>query len=146
MPRFVSAHHGRVITWFRPLAVYLAAVLVSCAGPSPEPRQDNVAVVRSLGTFSGHGSQTIGIVSESGWLRVTWRTRNEAPAGRGTFKLALHSGVSGRPIALIAEERGEGEGTWEVEDDPRPYNLMVDSANVDWSFTVEEIVAAPSPR
>jgi hypothetical protein len=137
---------GLVTSWFRALAVRMAASLLSCAGPAPEPRPGSIAVVRSLGTFSGHGSQTIGVVSESGWLRVTWQTRNETRPGTGTFRLALHSGVSGRPIALIAEERGEAEGTREVEDDPRPYNLMVDSANVDWSFTVEEVVAAPAPR
>jgi hypothetical protein len=73
---------------------------------------------------------------------VTWETRNEQPPGSGTFRLALHSGVSGRPIELITDQRGEAKGTREVTDDPRPYNLMVDSANLDWAFTVEEIVSA----
>ena len=104
------------------------------------------SVTRLLGTFEGRGSQTIGVVSESGRLRVSWETRNEQPAGAGTFRLALHSGVSGRPIELITEERGPGKGTKEVRDDPRPYNLMVESANLDWSFSVEEIVAAPLSR
>jgi hypothetical protein len=104
-----------------------------------------VAVTRSLGTFSGRGDQTIGVVSESGRLRVSWETRNEDPAGHGTFRLALHSGVSGRPIELITDERGPGTGTREVNDDPRPYNLMVESANLEWSFSVEEIVAATAP-
>ena len=103
-------------------------------------------MTRPLGTFQGRGSQTIGVVSESGRLRVSWETRNENPAGAGTFRLALHSGVSGRPIELITEERGPGKGTREVTDDPRPYNLMVDSANLDWWFSVEEIVAAPAER
>jgi hypothetical protein len=34
----------------------------------------------------------------------------------------------------------------EVADDPRPYNFMVDSENVDWSFTVEEIVGVAAGR
>jgi hypothetical protein len=105
-----------------------------------------VAVTRPLGTFHGRGSQTIGVVSESGRLRVSWETRNEQPSGSGTFRLALHSGVSGRPIDLITESRGVGKGVHEVADDPRPYNLMVESTNLDWSFSVEEIVAVPTPR
>lgn len=105
-----------------------------------------MAVTRPLGTFEGRGSRTIGVVSESGRLRVSWETRNEQPPGTGTFRLALHSGVSGRPIELIAEHRGPGRGSHEVSDDPRPYNFMVDSANLDWSFSVEETVAAPARR
>jgi hypothetical protein len=126
------------------LVLFFAAS--GCNVPPTAPPPETVAVARPLGTFQGHGSQTIGIVSESGRLRVTWETRNEHPAGTGTFRLALHSGVSGRPIELITEQRGEGRGSREVADDPRPYNLMVDSANLDWSFSVEEIVAAPIER
>lgn len=127
------------------LGVCLALLVSSCSTP-PEPARPHVAVVRPLGTFTGRGSQTIGVVSESGRLRITWRTANERPAGSGSFRLALHSGVSGRPIALIVDDRGEVTGTRDVEDDPRPYNLMVDSANLDWSFTVEEVVAVPASR
>ena len=117
---------------------------VGCAD-APPPPPSHVAVTRSLGSFAGRGDQTIGVVSESGRLLVRWETRNEHPTGSGTFRLALHSGVSGRPIEVITDERGAGKGTREVADDPRPYNLMVESANLDWSFSVEEIVAAPAP-
>ena len=126
-----------------PIRCLCLVILLSASCSEPAPREaETVAVVRSLGTFSGRGSQTIGVVSESGHLRVTWETRNEHPPGAGTFRLALHSGVSGRPIELITDQRGEVSGTRDVTDDPRQYNLMVDSANLDWSFTVEEIVAA----
>jgi hypothetical protein len=121
---------------------FALAILVTSCGQPPPRETGTVAVVRSLGTFSGRGSQTIGVVSESGHLRVTWETRNEQPPGTGTFRLALHSGVSGRPIELITDLRGEVRGTRDVTHDPRPYNLMVDSANLDWTFTVEEIVSA----
>jgi hypothetical protein len=136
VPRY---HYGvRRTTWYLSLVVVLSA---ACGGPAPQ-EAENVAVVRSLGTFSGRGSQTIGVVSESGRLRVSWQTHNEQPPGTGTFRLALHSGVSGRPIDVITDQRGVGRGTREVTDDPRPYNLMVDSQNLDWEFTVEEIVSA----
>ena len=121
----------------------LLATLLSTSCTQPAPREaETIAVVRSIGTFSGRGSQTLGVVSESGYLRISWQTRHEEPAGTGTFRLALHSGVSGRPIELITDQRGEVHGTRDVTDDPRPYNLMVDSQNLDWTVTVEEIVSA----
>ena len=125
------------------LCLWLVIVSAAASCSEPPPREaETIAVVRSLGTFSGRGSQTIGVVSESGHLRISWETRNEQPAGTGAFRLALHSGVSGRPIELITDQRGEVRGTRVVTDDPRPYNLMVESHNLDWIFTVEEIVSA----
>jgi hypothetical protein len=123
------------------LCFSVAILSASCSDPTPR-ESDTIAVVRSLGTFTGRGSQTVGVVSESGHLRVTWETRNEEPRGAGTFRLALHSGVSGRPIELITDQRGEVRGTRDITDDPRAYNLMVDSQNLEWTFTVEEIVSA----
>jgi hypothetical protein len=125
------------------LAGALLILMVSGCQEAPSPPPPTVAVTRPLGSWHGRGSQTIGIVSESGRLRVVWEASNERPPGSGAFRLALHSAVSGRPIQLIVDHRGEGRGAAEVDDDPRPYNFMVDSQNVDWSFTVEEIVAAP---
>jgi hypothetical protein len=131
-----------------PVTILVTSLVLTtgCGPPTPAPPTGHVAVTRPLGTFSGRGDRTIGVVSESGWLRVTWATHNEDGAGNGRFRLALHSGVSGRPIEVITDERGLGRGTREVTDDPRPYNLMVESANLDWSFSVEEIVAAPAAR
>lgn len=127
-------------------AAALLLLATGCTSDSDAPAPTHVAVTRPLGTFSGRGDQTIGVVSESGLLRVRWQTANEHPPGSGSFRLSLHSGVSGRPIELITDERGPGAGAREVRDDPRPYNLMVESANLDWSFSVEEIVAAPAER
>lgn len=113
--------------------------LMACREAPARP-DARTAVTRPLGTWQGRGSQTIGVVSDSGRLRIAWRTWNGSPAGDARFRLTLHSAVSGRPLHLIADERGTAQGTIEVTDDPRPYNFMVDSADVDWSFTVEEII------
>jgi len=48
--------------------------------------------------------------------------------------------VSGRPIALGVEHKGNGKGIAYVSEDPRLYHLVIDSKNLDWSFTVEEAV------
>src|SRR5688500_2398196 len=126
-------HYGvRRTTRYLSLVVVLSA---ACSAPAPQDAE-TVAVVRSLGTFSGRGSQTIGVVSESGRLLVSCQTPHEQPPGTGTFRLALHSGVSSRPIDVITDQRVVVRGTREVTDDPRPYNLMVASQNLHWTFTV----------
>lgn len=132
----------------RVLAVML--LLVSACAAPPDPPPAPVAVTRALGTWTGRGSQTIGIVSESGRLRIAWRTTDARdPSARGgeagSFRLALHSAVSGRPIELITDHRGAGEGVVDVADDPRPYNFLVDARGVEWTFSVEEIVAGQAP-
>ena len=130
---------------FSSLVLGLALLGVSCGPEAPSPAL-TVAAARALGTWEGRGNQTIGFTSESGRFTVTWQTRNEHPPGTGTFRLVAHSAVSGRPIQPIADHRGVGSGTTNVDDDPRPYNLMVESSNVDWTISVEDIVAAPARR
>jgi hypothetical protein len=93
----------------------------------------------AAGRWAGRGSTTVGDVnSETGRLRISWQTTNEEPAGRGHFKLTLRSGVSGRTIAVVTDHKGVGSGTLETDEGPRTYDFLVDSANLDWSFRVEE--------
>jgi hypothetical protein len=137
MSRAGRSSHARV-------ALMAALLAPACQAPAEPPPRPPVTALRPAGTWRGTGSQTVGFVSESGRFRVTWETRGHA--GVGTFRLTAHSAVSGRPIQLVADHRGEGGGTATIEDDPRPYNLMVESSGVEWSIVVEDIVAAPPPR
>jgi hypothetical protein len=57
------------------------------------------------------------------------------------FQLTLRSGISGRPLKVIADHRGDGEGSVEFGDDPRMYEFLVDSTGVEWAITVEETFA-----
>ena len=110
-------------------------------GCRSKPTQDTplVSVTREVGAWSGRGTSTVGDVnSETGRLRISWQTSNESPAGSGRFKLTLRSGVSGRTIAVVADHTGVGTGTVETDEGPRTYDFLVESANVDWSFRVEE--------
>lgn len=113
--------------------------------PPPEPASRTVAITRPVGAWQGRGDRTIGFVSDSGRLRVEWETQDEDPPGSGSFRLSVHSAVSGRPIRLVADHVGEGRGAADVDDDPRPYNLMIESRNVEWHVRVEEIVAGQAP-
>jgi hypothetical protein len=86
----------------------------------------------------------LGFVSESGSFRIAWTTRNEDAAKPGVFQLTLRSGISGRPLRVIADHRGAGSGNAEFGDDPRLYEFLVDASGVDWSVSVEETLA-PRP-
>jgi hypothetical protein len=96
----------------------------------------------TMGSWSGQGNvQTESFNSDTGGLRVKWETRNEATPGAGTFKLTLNSAISGRPIGVAVDRRGPGRDTAYLTDDPRTYYAVVESANLDWSFTIQEAVS-----
>ncbi len=116
----------------------LAVVFQDCTSRPPEP-QPIVAVTRVVGSWSGHGTRTVGdIPSETGRFRILWETSNESPRGAGTFKLTLRSAISGRTIGIVADTTGTSAGTAEFDEGPRTYDFLVESANVDWAFRVEE--------
>ena len=118
----------------------VAAVLASgCEAPAPPPTEKEVVVWKRLGEWSGRGNiQTESVVGLTGSLRMHWQTKNEAPEGTGTFRLVLQSAISGRDLQEPVNHAGAGEGTAYVADDPRVFHFLVESSNLDWSFTVEE--------
>ena len=104
----------------------------------PAPANDVVGWI-TLGSWSGRGStQTESFLVEGSLVRVRWQTENEAQTGSGNFKLTLHSAVSGRPLAVVADHRGAGNGEAYVPEEPRPSYMFVESEDIDWSFTVQE--------
>ena len=121
--------------------VFVSFVVAFFEGCSSKPAETPplVSVTRQVGSWQGRGTTTVGDVnSDTGRLRITWKTTNESPAGAGRFKLTLRSGVSGRTIAVVADHTGTGTGTVETDEGPRTYDFLVESANVDWSFDVDE--------
>jgi len=100
-----------------------------------------VVAWKKLGSWSGRGNvQTESFVGLTGSLRFNWRTTHEDPKGKGRFKLILQSAISGRALQEPVDEEGPGEGTAYAADDPRVFHVLVESANLDWAFTVEEAV------
>jgi hypothetical protein len=123
------------------LAVAAALLTAACGAPAPKPVQEQVVAWKNLGEWSGRGnSQTESFIGLTGSLRMRWRTKNEAPAGSGTFRLTLQSAISGRPLQETVDQKGPGEGTAYAAEDPRAFYVLVESANLDWSFTVDEAI------
>lgn len=125
----------------RAVALPVAATLLmsACGAPASKPVQKEVVIWKNLGEWSGRGNaQTESFIGLTGALRMHWRTRNEAPKGAGTFRLILQSAISGRALQETVDEKGTGEGTAYAAEDPRVFYISVESANLDWSFTVEE--------
>jgi hypothetical protein len=124
----------------------LAAAIGACAGCRPAPAKAatrEVVAWRPIGSWSGHGNtQTESFTSDTGSLRVRWHTDHEIPPGDGTFRLTLHSAISGRPLAQAVDHRGVGADTSYVSEDPRVFFLVVDSDRVDWSFSIDERIGA----
>lgn len=128
---------------------FVCSVVGGCERPPSEP-QAIIAVTRVVGSWSGRGTRTVGDVpSETGRFRIVWQTSNESPPGGGTFKLTLRSAISGRTIGVVVETSGVGSGTAQFDEGPRTYDFLVESANLDWTFRVEETsgeYGKPKPR
>ena len=128
-----------------PGTVVIVAALVSCS-PKPSTPHDIVAVTREVGAWQGRGSATVGdIPSETGRFRIHWETTNQSPAGAGTFKLMMRSAISGRTLQLVVDHKGVGAGTADYDEGPRTYDFLVESANLDWKFRVDETTGAYVP-
>jgi hypothetical protein len=128
--------------------VWLALALVSafaCQKPTQKQREPEV-VWRRLGSWSGTGNtQTESFLFESGALRVRWETLNERTGHVGKFRLILQSAVSGRQLAVAADQRGVGKGESYVSEPPHQAYVLIESSDVDWSFTVDEAVIGTTP-
>jgi hypothetical protein len=129
-------------TAFRLGAAILAGLLYGGCHSEPKASVRKTLVGwRPIASFAGRGnSQTESFNIESGQWRIKWATTNERPAGAGTFRMTVHSEVSGRPLGVPVEHRGTGHGAAYVNEDPRLYHLEIESSDEDWSVAVEEAV------
>ena len=99
---------------------------------------------RAVGSWSGSGNrQTESFTSDTGALRVKWETMSAGTSAiAGAFRLTAHSAISGRVLQQVVEAQGTGSGTDYVSQDPHVFYMSVESAGVDWKFSVEEGIAA----
>ena len=124
----------------------VATLLLSCVGCHRQPAASAKQAIgwHMVRSWSGRGNtQTESFTSDSGQLRIRWRTTSGGASNSsdGHFRLTAHSAISGRPMQLAVDEQGRGEGTAYVGDDPHAFYFVVESTDLDWTFTVEEEVA-----
>jgi hypothetical protein len=123
--------------------LWLSLAAVACREPPSPPPAPNLTVWQSLGSWKGRGLvQTGPFIGNSGTIRLRWETANESSPGAGTFKVTVHSDVSGRSLLVAVDHKGAGADTTYVYEDPRAFFLVVESADLDWTLTAEEPVAA----
>ena len=129
----------------------LVALLIAGAScrSSPAPQRaagKEVVVWKTVGTWSGRGSkQTETFTSDSGGFRVRWETTNPVRPGAGRLHVVFRSGDSGREIIDAVNEQNVGADHDSAEvsaERPRWYYLTIDSADVDWTVSVDERIDA----
>jgi len=114
--------------------------VLGCRDRQKPPPPDDAVVWHQVGSWSGRGNrQTETFTSDTGGFRVRWATKNETAPGAGTLKVIFRSGDSGREIIDAVDARGVGSDTAIVSAErPRWYYLTIDSANVEWTVSVDE--------
>jgi len=128
-------------------AVFAALAFGEACRKRPDPAPREVAVWRQVGSWSGRGNrQTETFTGDTGAFRVTWETRNETAPGAGRLYAVFRSGDSGREIMDAVKTEGVGRGVEHVSAErPRWYYLSIESANVEWSITVDEQIPGQVP-
>ena len=142
---FLFGHEGVAL-----LVAFAGVATAGCrarADRPPKPAERTVAW-RRLGAWSGRGNlQTESFTSDTGALRVRWETTppagEDASAATGTFRLTAHSAISGRPLQEIVDHTGIASGVGYVQQDPHVFYVVVDSSQMNWTFTVEEAIGYP---
>lgn len=92
-----------------------------------------------MASWSGRGNtQTESFDIESGQWRLRWETSDKQFSSAGTFRVIVHSSVSGRFVEVAVEYQGAGKGVAYVAEDPRQFFLDIKSSGLDWKVAVEE--------
>ena len=123
------------------LIVLIFSALVACTA-RPQPGEE-LTVWQPRGKWTGRaGQQTDPFISTTGVLRLTWEARSSARANTGTFRIVLHSDVSGRPLLVAVDRRGPGKDVTYVTEDPRAFFLVIESEGLEWSVEIAEGIPA----
>jgi hypothetical protein len=141
------------------LAVAALAVMTLAACGRSTPRAADagkeLSIWQPVGSWSGRGNrQTDAFPGETGTFRIQWKAEPigapASPPGReGTLKITLYSAVSGRPLLAAVDQKGPGGGTTYLNEDPRTFFFVVESADLEWSFSADEqlgVVEKPVER
>ena len=116
-----------------------AALLLSGCRADTRPVPNTRSRFHNVGAWSGRGNvQTDTFTSDTGAFRLQWETKHETRPGAARLKVVFHSDDSGRPIMEAVNATGVGQGVAYVSDRARWYYLVVESADAEWSLSVDE--------
>jgi hypothetical protein len=114
-------------------------VLGGCQKPSTPAQKQEVMGWRPIGSWSGHeNSQSDSFTIGTGDWRIKWKTTDQPSAKEKTFRVIVHSSVSGRFVSTAVDHPSAGSGISYVSEDPRDFFLVVESSGLDWKVDVEE--------
>ena len=126
------------------LVLVVSALGLSGCRADITPVPNTPARFHNVGEWTGHGNtQTGSFTSDTGGFRVQWEATHESRPGAGRLKVTFHSGDSGRPIMEAVDTTGVGRDVAYVSDRARWYYLVIESADVDWSLSVDEDLGEP---
>jgi hypothetical protein len=95
----------------------------------------------TVATFSGQGNEQTQSFPSEGTLRILWEAKATGVVSpSAAFRLTIHSAISGRPLSVAVDHKGPGKGTAFVGEDPRTFFAVVDSRDLNWTFTIQERV------
>jgi hypothetical protein len=117
----------------------LLATAVCCNNPRASSPAKQTILWSKLGQWSGHGNlQTESFIGTTGYLRATWETAHETSPGAGRFRLIVGSSISGRQLMVMADARGASHSVSYLNEEARTFYALVESSDVDWTFTIDE--------
>jgi hypothetical protein len=100
--------------------------------PAPEPTWQTIA------TWSGSGmKETETFTTRTREWRIQWQSRREPFPNAGLLQIFVHD-ADGGVVSLAANKQGPGKDVSYVRAPAGPHYLMINSANIDWTVTVEE--------
>jgi hypothetical protein len=130
---------------FHPAPFLFLCLLAGACGESSPQRvteaQQNQVRWSTIRTWSGNGhAQLDSFPSDTGALRIEWeaKAKNDA-AGKENFRIAIHSSISGRPLAVPIDHRGSNGGAVFLSEEPRVFFAVVNASDgFDWKVTISE--------
>lgn len=139
-----SGAHQRVGRVVAAAAVGLATIglLGGCQKAQPETDRKDVPkteVWRPIDSWSGQANAQLGTfwIESFDW-RVRWEATETAPDSY--LRVVVHSGDSGRDLAIPVDTKGSGRGTGYVTELPRAFYLTVETRNTAWKLWVDESI------
>jgi hypothetical protein len=115
-------------------------VMMSACQSAPETAPKPAVMGWSpVASWSGHANyQTDSFNIGTGQWRIKWEADAAQTSANASFRVTVHSSISGRFVTLAVDHQGAGSGIAYVSEDPREFFLVVESSGVDWNVAVEE--------